>query len=159
MDPVHDAVGAALEADPLAAPLLRESRALVRRARWVEVSAALGLSLASASGAYVTDRMLSSLAAISRWGSGGTPTPWPPMGAAALGAILGYLLARPFADWLRLQARLVEVHLRTGEHTRRAGEHTEQTARGIRGLADATATFATINARTDQRLTAVDDEE
>ncbi len=144
--------------DEAAQRLLLASRILFKRARWVELTATVGCGAASAAGAYVTDRMLASLASISRWGSGGSPTPWPPLAAAVVGAVLGFGLARPFADWLRIQARLVEVHLRTESHTKRAGENTEQTARGIRGLADATATFATIGARSDHRLSRVDEE-
>lgn len=134
----------AAELEAASEEIRRAAEALIGRARYLEVAGAIGLGATSAAGAYVTDRLLSSLAKMSAWNQATPPTPWPPVAAFVLGGLVGWALAKPFADWLRLQARLAEVHLRSEASMRKAGEHTEETARGIRALGTATATFASI---------------
>lgn len=150
-DPDADEVRESAEREAVereAAKIRKDAQALFARARIFEIAGAVALGALSASGAYVTDRLLDSLSRMSAWNKAAPPTPWPPVAAFFVGAVVGWALARPFADWLRLQARLAEVHLRSEDWMRKAGEHTEETARGIRALGTATATFATLDLKT-----------
>ena len=59
-----------------------------------------------------------------------------PLAGLAFGAALGLGVARPFAEWLRLQARLVHLQVLVERHTRRTQEHSEATARKLEGLVE-----------------------
>ena len=118
------------DADPgYQAGLVRfQAEMLYKRATWLEVSGMIGLAALFGSVAYIFSDL--------RGGWNHSPT-WEPFAGLVFGAALGLGLARPFADWLRLQARMTHVQLQLEQHSRRTWQSSESTARKLDGLVDA----------------------
>ena len=118
------------DADPARqAGLVRFQAELVyKRATWLEVSGMIAVGALFGSLAYLFSDL--------RGGWNHSPS-WEPFAGLAFGAALGLGIARPFADWLRLQARMTHVQLQMEQHSRRTWESSETTGRKIDGLVDA----------------------
>ncbi len=105
-----------------------QAELLYKRARWVEVAGMVGTAAAFGAIAYVWSDL--------RGGWDHTPT-WEPAMGVLFGAVIGLGVTRPFAEWLRLQARMAHVQLRMEKHTRETRVSSESTARRIEDLVDA----------------------
>ena len=105
-----------------------QAELLYKRAKWIEVSGMAGCAVMFGALAYMWSDF--------RGGWDYTPS-WEPLVGVAFGAGIGLGMTRPFAEWLRLQARMVHVQLRMEKHTRKTRFSSETTARRIEHLVDA----------------------
>ncbi|MCO4769207.1 MAG: hypothetical protein KDA24_04200 [Deltaproteobacteria bacterium] len=109
-----------------AADLVRlQAELLYKRATWSEAAGMVGAAFSFGVLAYLWSDF--------RGGWDHQPS-WEPLAGAALGAALGLGMVRPFAEWLRLQARMAHVQLQMMEHTASTRESSEVTARRIEDL-------------------------
>ncbi len=105
-----------------------QAELLYSRAKWTEVSGMIGTAAAFGALAYIWSDL--------RGGWDHSPS-WEPFVGLLFGAALGLGITRPFAEWLRLQARMVHVQLRMEKHSRETRFSSETTARRIESLVDA----------------------
>lgn len=105
-----------------------QAELLYRRAKWTEVSGMVGTAAAFGALAFIWSDL--------RGGWDHSPT-WEPFVGLIFGAVLGLGITRPFAEWLRLQARMTHVQLRMEKHSRETRYSSESTARRIDALVDA----------------------
>ena len=105
-----------------------QAELLYKRAKWTEVAGMVGAAMVFGALAYLWSDL--------RGGWDHKPT-WEPLVGLTVGAALGLGIARPFAEWLRLQARMAHVQLRMERHTRQTRFSSESTARRIEDLVDA----------------------
>jgi hypothetical protein len=104
-----------------------QAESLYRRASWAEAATMIAFGLAFSVGWYAWSDFRSG------WGS--HPT-WEPWAGFILGSVLGLALARPFAEWLRLQARLAHLQLRIEAHAQRTFVSSTTTVKHLREIAD-----------------------
>jgi|GEM_PF-3711131 len=111
------------------AELVRLQAALLyKRASWTEAAGMVGSAALFGAMTYLWADM--------RGGWNDHPS-WEPFAGIVLGAALGLGIARPFAEWLRLQARMTAVQLRIAEHSASTRQSSEVTARRIEDLVEA----------------------
>jgi len=112
-----------------AAQLVRlQAELLYKRASWSEAAGMVGAAVMFGVLAYLWSDF--------RGGWDHQPT-WEPVAGAALGAALGLGVVRPFAEWLRLQARMAHVQLAMYEATDETRTTSATTARHIEGIIEA----------------------
>ncbi len=102
-----------------------QAEILYKRATWSEAAGMVGAAVAFGALAYLWSDF--------RGGWDHQPS-WEPFAGAALGAAIGLGVVRPFAEWLRLQARMAHVQLKMMEHTASTRASTERTASRIDDL-------------------------
>lgn len=105
-----------------------QAELLYKRAKWTEAAGMIGAAVVFGALSYLWSDL--------RGGWDHKPT-WEPLVGLIVGAGLGLGVSRPFAEWLRLQARMAHVQLRMERHTRETRVSSESTARRIEDLVDA----------------------
>lgn len=108
------------------ARLIRAQADLVHaRARWMEAAGIIGGALFFGVVAYLWFDL--------RSGWNVHPT-WQPAAGAVVGALLGFGLCRPFAEWLRLQARLALIQIDLEVHARETSRHSALSAQRMNDI-------------------------
>jgi hypothetical protein len=105
-----------------------QAEILYKRASWSEAAGMIGSAVLFGAIAYLWSDL--------RGGWNHRPT-WEPLAGVALGAALGLGVVRPFAEWLRLQARMAHVQIEMAEHSASTRASSEVTARRIENLVEA----------------------
>ena len=105
-----------------------QAEILYKRASWTEAAGMAAAAVLFGTVAYLWSDL--------RGGWNHQPT-WEPFAGFAIGAALGLGIARPFAEWLRLQARMAHVQIQMAEHSASTRESSASTARRIEDLVEA----------------------
>lgn len=108
--------------------VLLQAKILYQRASWTEAAGMIAAAVMFGAVSYLWSDL--------RGGWNHQPT-WEPFAGVALGAGLGLGIARPFAEWLRLQARMAHVQIQMAEHSASTRESSASTARRIEDLVEA----------------------